>query len=366
MSTRLAGKAEARRRSECANRRTAIYRCDTTIYGPRGSQELTNDRISAIASSSSFSPSAPQSLSGLKIGTRGSGLALAQAHELRQRLAAAHAIDAAQFSIEIIKTTGDMIQDRSLAEAGGKGLFTKELDTALVEGRIDIAVHSAKDLPTILPAEIDIIGYLPREDPRDVWISNKAAHPRALPQGAVIGTASLRRAALVKRLRPDLNITLLRGNVETRLDKVMRGDVDATLLALAGLKRLGLADKATAILDCEDFVPAVGQGAIGITARRGDERVAALLAPILDSATGTALRCERALLRVLDGSCKTPIGGFARLDASEIVLHAIILRPDGSQFFETRLRGSQADAERIGEAAARELLAQAPKGFLEA
>lgn len=292
-------------------------------------------------------------------------MALAQAHELRQRLAVAHAIDAAHFTIEIITTTGDMIQDRPLAEAGGKGLFTKELDLALVEGRIDIAVHSAKDLPTVLPAEIEIIGYLPREDPRDVWISHKAAHPRALPPGAVVGTASLRRGAMVKRLRPDLNLTLLRGNVETRLDKVMRGDVDATLLALAGLRRLGLVDRATAILDCEDFVPAVGQGAIGITARPGDVRAAALLAPILDPATGIALRCERAFLRVLDGSCKTPIGGFAQRDGSEIVLHAIILRPDGSQFFETRLRGLPADAAQIGEAAARELLARAPAGFLE-
>ena len=293
-------------------------------------------------------------------------MALAQAYELQRRLAAAHALDVAHFAIEIIKTTGDMIQDRPLAEAGGQGLFTKELDAALVEDRIDIAVHSAKDLPTILPAEIEIIGYLPREDTRDVWISNKAAHPRDLPEGAVVGTASLRRGAMVKRLRPDLNVTLLRGNVETRLDKVMRGDVDATLLALAGLKRLGLADRATAILDCADFVPAVGQGAIGITARRGEAEAAAALAPILDPATGIALRCERALLRILDGSCKTPIGGIARLEGPEITLHAIILRPDGSQFFETRLRGLPADAEQIGEAAARELLARAPAGFLEA
>ena len=336
----------------------------------------TRDRTSAIAPSSDFSAplppssakteSSPQALPPLKIGTRGSALALAQAHELQKRLAAAHAIDAAHFALEIIKTTGDMIQDRPLAEAGGKGLFTKELDAALMNGRIDIAVHSAKDLPTVLPAEIEIIGYLPREDTRDVWISNKAPHPRALPAGAIVGTASLRRGAMVKRLRPDLNVTLLRGNVETRLDKVMRGDVDATLLALAGLRRLGLADRATAILDCEDFVPAVGQGAIGITARRGDESAAALLAPILDPATGVALLSERALLRVLDGSCRTPIGGFARLEGSELVLHAIILRPDGSQFFETRLSGAQSDAERIGEAAARELLARAPAGFLEA
>ena len=302
----------------------------------------------------------------LRIGTRGSRLALAQAHELRQRLATAHSLDPAYFEIEIVRTTGDAIQDRPLSEAGGKGLFTKELDTALIEGRIDIAVHSAKDLPTILPGEIAIIGYLPREDIRDAWISATAADPRALPHGAVVGTASLRRAAMVKRLRPDLAITLLRGNVETRLDKVLRGEVGATLLALAGLKRLGLADKATAILDPEEFVPAVGQGAIAITGRHGDARMGAFLAPILDAPTGLALDCERALLRVLDGSCRTPIGGSARLDGTELALHAIILRPDGSAFFEARLRGPQSEAERIGETVARTLLAQAPKDFLEA
>jgi hydroxymethylbilane synthase len=303
--------------------------------------------------------------SSLIIGTRGSPLALAQAHQLRQRLAAAHGVEEAAFPIEIIKTTGDAIQDRPLADAGGKGLFTKELDTALVNGAIDIAVHSAKDLPTILPDEIDILGYLPREDVRDVWISLKGDHPRALPQGATVGTASLRRGAMVKRLRPDLNITLLRGNVETRLNKVLRGEVDATLLALAGLKRLGLADKATSLLDCSEFLPAVGQGAIAITGRRDDPAAAAALAPIIDAATGIALRCERALLRVLDGSCRTPIGGLARLDGSDVVLHAMILRPDGSQSFETERRGPHSEAEAIGEDAARQLLAAAPSGFLQ-
>lgn len=300
------------------------------------------------------------------IGTRGSPLALAQTHELRRLLTAAHGLDAARFPIEIIKTTGDQIQDRALAEAGGKGLFTKELDTALIEGRIDIAVHSAKDLPTLLPDAIEILGYLPREDIRDAWISLKSEHPRGLPQGAVVGTASLRRGAMVKRLRPDLQVTLLRGNVETRLDKVKRGEVDATLLALAGLKRLGLADRATALLPPEEFLPAVGQGAIAVTARRADPGAAAALAPILDKATGLALSCERALLRVLDGSCRTPIGGLARLVGTEIVLQAIILRPDGAQVFEVRQQGPQAEAEAIGEAAARALLRQAPQGFLQA
>jgi hydroxymethylbilane synthase len=236
----------------------------------------------------------------------------------------------------------------------------------LLAGTIDCAVHSAKDLPTILPDGITILGYLPREDIRDAWISPKAADPMSLPKGTVVGTASPRRAAMVKRLRPDLTVTLLRGNVETRLDKVRRGDVDATLLALAGLKRLGLADRATSILDSEDFVPAAGQGAIAITARQGDAQLAATFAPILDPATETALRCERALLRILDGSCRTPIGGLAQIQAGEISLHAIILRPDGSQFFEVRRRGHPAEAEAIGEAAAQALLAQAPEGFFDA
>ncbi len=292
-------------------------------------------------------------------------MALAQAHELRARLAQAHGVDEATFPIAIIKTTGDAIQDRPLAEAGGKGLFTKELDSALVNGAIDIAVHSAKDLPTILPDEIAILGYLPREDVSDAWISQKAPHPRLLPQGAIVGTASLRRGAMVKRLRPDLNITLLRGNVETRLGKVMRGEVDATLLALAGLKRLGLADRATSILDCTEFLPAVGQGAIGITGRVGDALAASALAPIIDAATTLALRCERAFLRVLDGSCRTPIGGLARLEGSDLVLNAMILRPDGSQAFDITLRGPQSDAEGLGEEAARRLLALAPEDFLQ-
>jgi hydroxymethylbilane synthase len=291
-------------------------------------------------------------------------LALAQAYAVQRRLASIHA--GAHLEIVSLKTSGDMIQDRPLSEAGGKGLFTKELDIALERGEIDIAVHSAKDLPTLLPNSIEIIGYLPREDARDVWISPKAANPSLLRKGAVVGTASLRRTALLKRLRPDLAVRLLRGNVETRLAKLARGEVDATILALAGLNRLGLAHKATKVLDCEEFIPAVGQGAIGITARRGDAAVMTLLSPILDQATSVALSCERALLRVLDGSCRTPIGGHARLEGATITLDAIVLRPDGAQFFETRLSGAAAEAEALGESAGRELLARMPKGFLEA
>ncbi len=265
----------------------------------------------------------------------------------------------------MVKTTGDLITDRPLGEAGGKGLFTKELDIALAAGEIDLAVHSAKDLPTLLPAEITILGYLPREDVRDAWISPRAAHPRELPPGSIVGTASLRRAAMVKRLRPDLAVTLLRGNVATRLGKVASGEVHATLLALAGLRRLGLADKATAVLGTDDFVPAAGQGAIAITARADDIVTANLVAPILDPATGAALAAERAFLRLLDGSCKTPIGAYAEIDGDELRLHAIVLAPDGSRWVEGRIAGPCTEAPRLGEAVGRDLLARIPPGLFE-
>jgi hydroxymethylbilane synthase len=292
-------------------------------------------------------------------------LALAQAYELKDRLARAHNTAGEGIEIVIIKTTGDAILDRALSEAGGKGLFTKELDLALMAGEVAIAVHSAKDLPTLLPEEIAILGYLPREDVRDAWISPRATHPRGLAQGSVVGTASLRRGAMVKRLRPDLNIALLRGNVQTRLAKLAAGEVDATLLAVAGLKRLGLEAEASALLDIEEFVPAAGQGAIGITARTGDAAAAAALAPILHAATGYALAAERAFLHVLDGSCKTPIGAFAHLDGGVLQFHAIVLKPDGSQAFEARVSGPPTQAAALGEAAGRDLLARIPADLFQ-
>jgi hydroxymethylbilane synthase len=230
---------------------------------------------------------------------------------------------------------------------------------------VAIAVHSAKDLPTLLPDEIAILGYLPREDVRDAWISPHAAHPRGLAPGAVVGTASLRRGAMVKRLRPDLTIALLRGNVQTRLAKLAAGEVNATLLALAGLRRLGLQAEASALLDTEEFVPAAGQGAIGITARTGDEAARAALAPILDAATGYALAAERAFLHVLDGSCKTPIGAYAHLEAGALLFHAIVLKPDGSQAFEARVSGPPAQAAALGEAAGRDLLPRIPADLFQ-
>ena len=290
---------------------------------------------------------------------------MAQARELKGRLEAAHGLDAPAIEIVVIKTSGDMILNLPLSDAGGKGLFTKELDLALASGNIAMAVHSAKDLPTILSAGIEIVGYLPREDVRDAWISPHAPHPLKLPPGSVVGTASLRRGAMVKRLRPDVRIALLRGNVETRLAKVAKGEVAATLLALAGLTRLGLGAAATAVLDVREFVPAPGQGAIAITVRSGDEDARAFLAPVLDAATGIALTTERAFLKVLDGSCKTPIGAYACLDAGTVAFHAIVLKPDGSRFFEAEVSGPLAEAASLGEAAGRDLAAQIPTGFFD-
>jgi hydroxymethylbilane synthase len=299
----------------------------------------------------------------LRIGTRGSPLALVQAREVRARLAAAHALDVGSIELSMIRTSGDMVQDRPLADIGGKGLFTKEIDQALIAGAIDLAVHSAKDLPTVLPLELTIAGYLPREDARDAFISRKAQTLDELGRGAVVGTASLRRQAMVKRLRGDLEVALFRGNVETRLRKLDEGAVDATLLAMAGLNRLGLGHAATSVLSVEDFPPAVGQGAIAIVARLDDERVRALLATIVDADTGHALAAERAFLAVLDGSCRTPIAGHAVATQGRVRFHGLILRPNGSQSFETRRSGACAEAAALGADAGAELKQRAPADF---
>jgi hydroxymethylbilane synthase len=299
----------------------------------------------------------------LRIGTRGSPLALAQARMVRQSLAAAHGWSEDAIEIDVIRTSGDRIQDRPLSEVGGKGLFTKEIEDALLSGAIDLAVHSAKDMPTVLPDGLMLAACLPREDVRDVFISRKAATLRDLPQGAVIGSASLRRQAMVKRLRPDVSVVPFRGNVETRLRKVDAGEVDATLLALAGLKRLGLADKATALLDVEEFLPAVGQGAITIETRIDDARTRALLAKIDHADTSVALGAERAFLGVLDGSCRTPIAGHAVLDGGHLSFRGMILRPDGSEVFETTRVGKRGDAEALGADAGAELKRRAPPDF---
>jgi hydroxymethylbilane synthase len=300
----------------------------------------------------------------LRIGTRGSPLALAQARETQRRLMAAHGGREDHFPLVIIRTSGDMIQDRALSEAGGKGLFTKEIDAAMLAFEIDIAVHSSKDLPTLMPEGVIVAGFLPREDVRDALISAKATSIGGLPQGGTLGTASLRRQAQVKRLRPDLQVGLLRGNVETRLGKAERGEIDATLLAYAGLKRLGLAHRATALLDIDEFLPAVGQGAIGFTARTGDAASLYALAPLLDDDTAVALACERAFLAVLDGSCRTPIAGHAHIVDGELKFRGMALRVDGSETHEVNVTGRRDDSADLGAGAGEDLRRRLPKGFL--
>jgi hydroxymethylbilane synthase len=299
----------------------------------------------------------------LRVGSRGSPLALAQAREVQHRLAAACAIAPEQIAIKVIRTTGDMVQDRPLSEAGGKGLFTKEIEEALLSRAIDMAVHSSKDMPTVLPPGLVLSAFLPREDPRDAFISRKAKALTELPAGAVVGTASLRRQAMLKRLRPDLAVVALRGNVETRLRKLAAGDVDATLLAVAGLKRLGLVGEATALLDIDEFLPAVGQGAIGIETRADDEATGALLSKINDADTATALAAERAFLAVLDGSCRTPIAGHARIEGDGVRFRGIILRPDGGEAFEASREGRRDQAAALGADAGRELRRRAGTDF---
>ena len=299
----------------------------------------------------------------LRIGTRGSPLALAQARAVRDRLAAAHGWVPDAIEVRAIRTSGDLIQDRPLADAGGKGLFTKEIEQALIDGAIDLAVHSAKDMPTVLPDGLVLAACLEREDVRDVFISRKAGDLSALPTGSVVGTSSLRRQAQVRRLRPDLAVINFRGNVETRLRKLEEGVADATLLALAGLKRLGLAEAATAILPVEEFLPAVGQGAIAIETRVADARVRELIATVDHLDTSTAITAERAFLAVLDGSCRTPIAGHAAVAAQSLQFRGLILRPDGSEAHETACGGSREDAAAIGAEAGRELKRLAPADF---
>jgi hydroxymethylbilane synthase len=299
----------------------------------------------------------------LRLGTRGSPLALAQARMVRQALATAHGFDPEQIATEVIRTSGDRIQDRPLADVGGKGLFTKEIEEALAAGAIDLAVHSSKDMPTVLPPGLVLSAFMEREDPRDVFISRKAKSIADLPRGATVGTASPRRQAMVKRRRPDLTIVPLRGNVETRLRKLDEGVADATLLALAGLKRLGLADAATAVLDVNEFLPAVGQGAIGIETRADDARTRELLAAINHADTFSALAAERAFLAVLDGSCRTPIGGHATISGGRLRLRGMVVKPDGSEAFEATREGDVRDAERLGADAGAELKGRASPDF---
>jgi hydroxymethylbilane synthase len=301
----------------------------------------------------------------LRIGTRGSPLALVQARTVRARLALAMGVSEEAVELVIIRTSGDVIQDRPLSEVGGKGLFTKEIEEALLDSRIDVAVHSAKDMPTFSQPGLMLAACLEREDPRDVFISLKARSLADLPQGATLGTASLRRQAIAKSIRPDLRVMPLRGNVETRLRKLEAGEVDATLLALAGLKRLGLAEHATKIMSVEEFLPAVAQGAIGIEARTNDMRTRDILARVDHADTSTAVACERAFLAELDGSCKTPIAGHATLSDNSLEFRGLIARPDGKAAHDIAGRGDRKDAVQVGKDAGRELKRMAGPGFFD-
>ncbi len=300
----------------------------------------------------------------LRIGTRGSPLALAQAHETRDRLVAVWGLPADAFQVVAITTTGDRVQDRPLSEVGGKGLFTLEIEAALLGGSIDIAVHSMKDMPALQPGGLVLDTYLAREDVRDAFVSPRFTTLADLPQGARVGTSSLRRRAQILTRRPDLVVVDFRGNVATRLRKLGEGVAAATFLAIAGLNRLGLDDVPARPVDPGDMLPAVAQGAIGIERRMGDTSAADLLAAIHDTDTGLRLAAERAYLVELDGSCQTPIAGLAVLDGGQLTISGEILRPDGSAVFAGQATGALADGPDLGRDLARALLAEAGPGFL--
>lgn len=305
----------------------------------------------------------------LKIGTRGSPLALAQAHETRDRLAAAFDLPKEAFEIVVIKTTGDnralIDADKPLKELGGKGLFTKEIEEAMLAGGIDIAVHSMKDMPVLQPAGLVLDCYLPREDVRDAFVSLTCAALADLPEGAVVGSSSLRRRAQLRARRPDLKVVEFRGNVQTRMKKLGDGVADATFLAMAGLRRLGMADVAKAPIAVEDMLPAVAQGAIGIERRGDDSRAAEMLAAIHDRETGLRLAAERAFLAGLDGSCETPIAGLAELSGSTLRLRGEILRPDGSEVLSDDITVPVEDGAAAGKDMATRLRDRAGPGFFD-
>ncbi|MDR6819453.1 hydroxymethylbilane synthase [Neorhizobium sp. 2083] len=300
-----------------------------------------------------------------RIGTRGSPLALAQAFETRTRLMAAHGLPEDMFEVVVLSTTGDRITDRSLSELGGKGLFTQELEEGLLSGDLDFAVHSSKDMPTRLPDGLRLSAYLPREDFRDAFIGRTAHTLAALPDGAMVGSSSLRRQALIRRIRPDIQVITFRGLVETRLRKLSEGQVDATLLAYAGLKRLAKEDVVTELLDPEDFPPAPAQGAICVESRVGDARIDALLDPINDRPTYDAVSCERAFLAALDGSCRTPIGGYAICEGDHLKFSGLILTPDGRREHSIETEGKRINAEKLGRQAGEAVRAAAGPDFFE-
>ncbi|KAG0497580.1 hypothetical protein HPP92_002271 [Vanilla planifolia] len=306
----------------------------------------------------------------VRIGTRGSPLALAQAYETRDKLMATHSELAEEGAIEIIviKTTGDKILNQPLADIGGKGLFTKEIDEALLEGEIDIAVHSMKDVPTYLPDGMILPCNLPREDVRDAFISLTAKSLAELPSGSVVGSASLRRQSQILYRYPSLKVINFRGNVQTRLRKLDEGEVQATLLALAGLKRLNMTENVTTILSIEEMLPAIAQGAIGIACRSNDDKMANYIASLNHEETRLAVCCERAFLETLDGSCRTPIAGYARRDDNgNCTFRGLVASPDGTRVLETSRNGPYAEDEMIamGVDAGKELISKAGSGFFD-
>ncbi len=309
--------------------------------------------------------SGPPVIRPLLIGTRGSPMALRQTELVRDRLTAAHPELQAVGAVEVvtIRTTGDQVQDRRLAEIGGKGLFTKEIDEALLDYRIDIAVHSLKDLETWLPEGVEIGCILPRDDPRDAFLSCSAGTLSALPEGAVVGTASLRRQAQLLRRRPDLKIVSFRGNANTRIRKLEAGEVDATLLALCGLQRIGLAHIANEILSREVMLPAVGQGALAVECRAGDGQIRGLLGLLHDDASAACAAAERAMLAVLDGSCHTPIAALAEIQQGELTIEGLLLTPDGLSEVRERRTGAVTNAAAIGNALGEELRRRAGSEF---
>ena len=290
-------------------------------------------------------------------------MALAQAHETRARLMAAFDLPQEAFAICVIKVTGDAIQDRPLKEIGGKGLFTREIEEALLDGSIDIAVHSMKDMPVEQPGGLLLDTYLPREDVRDAFVSLSAKGLDDLAQGATVGTSSLRRRSQLLAKRPDLNIVEFRGNVQTRLKKLADGVAEATFLAMAGLNRLNMTDVPRTAVTPEDMLPAVAQGAIGIERRGDDSRAAEMLEAIHHGPTGQRLAAERTFLAHLDGSCETPIGGLADLDGGSLRLRGEILRTDGTEVFADDMNGAIEDGAEMGRAMAAKLLARAGPDF---
>ena len=301
----------------------------------------------------------------LKIGTRGSPLALAQAHETRARLIKAHQFREDELEIVVIITTGDKVQDRALSEIGGKGLFTKEIEEALLSGSIDIAVHSMKDMPVDQPHGLLIDCFLEREDPRDGFVSQHTDALTNLEQGAIVGTSSLRRKAQILARRPDLDVVEFRGNVQTRLRKLSDGVAQATFLAMAGLNRLNGGPVPVTPLAPEHMLPAVAQGTIGIERRADDAATSELLAAIHHTPTGQRLAAERAFLAALDGSCETPIAGLAELDGGDLFLRGEVLRPDGSESISDEIRCPIEDGAEAGRTLAQNLLDRAGDGFFD-